>query len=311
MIFSNIVQPNHIANQGANYQIINLGRKCYGRFIAIDIYSNWGSTNGMGIRRIQVGLSNETNVTPSIIFDSYDFTSTYDNFEKPIGLGNRIYTFKSTDKSGSIDCGNSDIRYDLYNGKAGFTTVSSANNCFFNLQGINTFNNIWHIVVTSFNGASTNVGGGGDNYLFASDSYAISPNNDRIFIRWGWNKFTSKLTIQAFVSSGGVTTFSPFDVYGPMPSTGLVVLACRIYNRTDGQTGTAIDYITPGNPNQITKINYSPNIIRNIDYQSLRGGVFTTTFLSPFVIHEASYNDATDSTILSKVAYLRTKWNAI
>ena len=170
---------------------------------------------------------------------------------------------------------------------------------------------MWHIIVVSFNGSSTLVGGGGDVYVVGADIFANSPNTDRTFIRWGWNKTTQKITIQPFVSSQGSTVFAPFDVYTPT-QTDIICLACKIYNRTDGQTGTAIDYITPASPNQITTINYSLNIIRpNILSQPLRGNFFTNSFLSPFVIHEVSYNDATDSNILSKMAYLRNKWSSI
>jgi hypothetical protein len=127
-------------------------------------------------------------------------------------------------------------------------------------------------------------------------------------LRIGYNVNNNKITIQPFVSSGGSTIFAPFDIYNKPTDFTLFVVACKIYNKIGG--GTAIDYVNITS-NIITTINYSFQSIDTSNNRPCTIGTFSSAGLSKMIVHEFSINDATDSTILSKMAYLRNKWGAI
>jgi hypothetical protein len=266
----------------------------------------------MGVRRVQLGLSNEPITIQNIVrFDCMDLSSTLNNSELTAGLGTRVYSIKSSpDKKSSIDLGNANIQYNLYTQNKPGLLTTSINPCYFNLQGIFHLNHVWHILIISLSGTSTNVGGGGSNYMASGDLFAVSGNN-RYFCRFGWNKVTQKITIQPFVSSNNITVFNPIDIYS-MNAGDICLFAAKLFNRIDGSTGTAISYIKPDTGNNITTVNYSSNIMDlNVPMQSLRGSCWTHEFLSPFILHEFSFNDCNDSNIIEKVQSLRNKWNAI
>lgn len=306
-IHDGIIPMNTTLNDGSNYFDIQLNKLIYGRYIAIDIYSNHGGAK-LGIRRIEVGRSAEKYPMNVCIWDASDFNNnTLGNNELYTGLNTRVYSLKSINKEGSVQLGQCENIYGLFNGKPGFKAIASPSTCFSSLNNIFSIDNMWHISIIALNTNNVSGTGLGDNFGVSMDSYSET-GSDRFFIRLVYNKINMKVGISCFASSLNQTVYSPFDVY-LLPIDTIALFAYKLYNRTYG-VGTAIQYYLPNTDNPVT-LNYSPNIIRNVPYRPLSGGWWSSGYNSNFTIYYHSINECNDSTILSRIQELRSKWAAI
>ena len=298
LLYSGPVRINNYTKNGANYSIIKLNVDIVvSTLIGIDIENNYGGSV-MGVRRIQYGISpNPAVIKKSVVFDAN--INVLNSNQQPVPLNGSIYEWRSTDGVHSIDTSslgnNTYVNYNNYLGikNSNEGSISQA------MQGLN-YINYWVIMVMTMYLPVPNKG-----RIFQFFNTCRS-NNDFVNLYFTQTSGT-QISLEGYTRIGSNTKYVPTILHTGIVNDVRNVFAFCVKDTNDK---ISLDYIVPGS-----------NTISNIVVGDSKYSVTSPTQWNPlymemtrqaasYIVHELSFNDATDSTILSKIASLRTKWAA-